>query len=152
MYIEKNIEKTVNRLIKKNKTSNPEELIRSMKNVDFAYEPLTENLHGYYFYISEKRQIVRVDEFLNYFSKQYVLFHELAHIISKHRGTILFDCLNTVSNLKEEYEADLIATYMFVRHNEITASNVDDFVLPKRASELVHKFILDTGNQHKNFK
>lgn len=141
MYIEKNIIDIVNYLIKKYDTNNPEELIKNMKNVDFAYVPLTKNINGLYLYISEKKQIVRVDTNLNPIFKQYTLFHEVGHCILKHRGEILLDCLSTTNKRKEEYEADLFATYFFKLCNGISKENIDNLIMPHRAKDLINKFL-----------
>lgn len=122
-------------------TSNPEELIKGMKNVNFTYELLSDELNGYYLYISEKKQIVRVHENLNYSNRQYVVSHEIGHCALNHRGTILFEYVNTISNRKEEYEADLFATYLFIRHNEITKENLHEFMIPERIKGLIYKFL-----------
>lgn len=141
MYIENYIKKIVDNLVSKMGTSNPEELIKGMKNVNFTYELLSDELNGYYLYISEKKQIVRVHENLNYSNRQYVVSHEIGHCALKHRGTILFEYVNTISNRKEEYEADLFATYLFIRHNEITKENLNEFMIPERIKDLIYKFL-----------
>ena len=141
MFIEERIRENVESFIKKNGTSDPEEIIRSMKNIDFAYEPLSKNLNGYYLCLSEKRQIIRVNENLEGLRKQYALFHELSHYISGHRGKLLLNSITTISNIKEEYEADLSATYFLVVHNDISKDNIHNFVLPDRASVLINRFM-----------
>lgn len=127
--------------MRKHGTSNPEQILRGMHNVDFKYEPLSKNINGYYIYLSEKRQIVRVDENLNEKEREYVLFHEIGHCLMKHRGQVLFDSIQTISTRKEEYEADLLATYLFKVHNNITRENIDQFIIPERAKKLMQKFL-----------
>lgn len=141
MFIEKRIKEEVEKLMRKHRTKNPEEIISNMRNVDFQYETLSDTLNGYYLYCSEKKQIIRVHDNLSIYDKQYVLFHEIGHCVLKHRGVILLDCLQAVSKLKEEYEADLFATYFFILLNGINRENINDFTIPARARDLVKKFI-----------
>lgn len=140
MFIEERIKGNVEKFIKKYGTSDPEKIVKNMKNLDFAYEPLSENLNGYYLYLSEKRQIIRVNENLQDTLRQFTLFHELSHNVSKHKGKLLLNTTN-ISNIKEEYEADLCATYMFIVHNKITKENINEIKIPSRAKDLIDKFL-----------
>lgn len=141
LYIENYITKTIDKLVIKYGTSNPEELIKSRKNIDFAYEPLTTDVNGYYIYISEKRQIVRINENLSFSEKQLALYHELGHCIMKHKGKLLLNYSTAINNRKEEYEADLFAAYFFKLHNGIISENINDFTIPMKAKELIRKFL-----------
>lgn len=141
LYIENYIKGIIDTLIKRYGTSEPEELIKAKKNVDFAYEPLTNDVNGYYIYISEKRQIVRINENLDVLGRQLALFHELGHCIMMHKGKLLLNCSTTICNRKEEYEAELFAAYFFKLHNGIIRENINDFTIPIKNKELMMRFL-----------
>jgi len=140
LSVKNNIIAMVDELIKNEGTTNPMDLIKNKKNLTFQYSQLSDNVKGYYLYISEKKQILAVNETLQGCEKQFTLFHEFGHCIMKHKGDLLLNSFSTESR-KQEYMADLFATYMFVVHNHITKDNVNDFILPKRARELIHNFL-----------
>lgn len=140
MYIEDNIKSLSNKIIKKYGTSNPLTLIKGRKNITFNLISLSKNVNGLYTYISEKKQMILINKNLNGAELEFALFHEFAHYILGHRGEILLACTNT-SSRKEEYEADLFATYMFLTNNLITKDNIDDSTLPYRARQLAEKFL-----------
>lgn len=127
-------------LIKAQGTSDPDKLLKSKKNITFSYLPMTEAINGMYQYISAKKQILSVNDFLEGLERQYASFHELGHVELKHKGKLLLNAPG-INDRKEEYAADLFATYMVVRHNGITKENVEEFMLPKRVEELIHKFL-----------
>jgi Zn-dependent peptidase ImmA (M78 family) len=127
-------------LIESQGTTNPEELIKSRESVTFQYTSLTDNVRGLYIYINEENQLLTVDEALKGYDKQFTLFHELGHNILDHRGDVLLSSLS-IKGRKEEYDANLFATYMFIRHNNITKENVGDFVLPKTAMLYIDRFL-----------
>lgn len=140
MYIEKYVRKKADRLVKAHGTSDPEKLIKGKKSVTFDFLPMNDNLNGFYKYISPKKQIASVNDYLEGLVRQYACFHELGHVEFKHKGRLLLNAPGN-NDRKEEYEADLFATYMVVKHNGITLENVEEFVLPKRVGELIHKFL-----------
>jgi Zn-dependent peptidase ImmA (M78 family) len=127
-------------LIKSQGTTNPEELIKSRETVTFQYTSLTDNVGGLYLYLDEDNQLLTVDEALQGYEKQFTLFHELAHNILDHRGDILLSAIS-IKSRKEEHDANLFATYMFIRHNNITKENVGDFVLPKTLMLYIDRFL-----------
>lgn len=141
MYIERYILEATESFIKKHGTGHPEEIVKSIKNIDFAYEPLSNTLNGYYLYLSEKRQIIRVNSNLKTIEKQITLFHELSHHNLKHRGKILLNSAISINNIKEEYQADLFAIYAFIKHNNISKENINDYIVPERYRDLLHKFL-----------
>jgi Zn-dependent peptidase ImmA (M78 family) len=140
LYTVKYIRDAADRLIKRQHTTDPVELLDSRKSVSYKYVPMSDNVNGLYKYISPKKQILSINNYLEGLQRQYASFHELGHVVFKHKGRLLLNCLG-VSDIKEEYEADLFSTYMVMRHNGITKENVDEFVLPKRVRELIHKFL-----------
>jgi Zn-dependent peptidase ImmA (M78 family) len=140
LYLEESTKELVRKIIKKFGTSNPNEIVESLKNVDFEYEKLTKNIKGYYKYISEKKQIIRVDEDLTEWERIYVLWHELAHYFLKHREFSLTS-MTHINKTKKEYEADLFATYSFILQMDIIKDNIDNNIIPNRAKELASNFL-----------
>jgi Zn-dependent peptidase ImmA (M78 family) len=140
LYTVKRIRGMIDKLIQKQGTSDPDALLLSKKNVTFKYLPMTGNINGMYSYISSKKQILSVNDYLQGFERQYASFHELGHVECKHKGKLLLNC-PSINYIKEEYEADLFSTYMMIKHHGITKENIDEFVLPRRVSELIHKFL-----------
>jgi Zn-dependent peptidase ImmA (M78 family) len=134
------IREAAERLIKKEHTTDPDKLIASKKNITFEETPMTKNINGIYQHISEKQQILSINMYLQGLHRQYAIFHELGHVVCGHKGRLLLNC-PSVNDIKEEYEANLFSTYMVMKHNGITKENVDEFVLPKKVQELIHKFL-----------
>ncbi len=128
------------KLIKAQGTSDPDKLLASKKSITFSYLPMTDSINGMYQYISSKKQILSVNDYLEGLVRQYACFHELGHVEFKHKGKLLLNAPG-INERKEEYTADLFATYMVIKHNGITLENINEFILPKRVSELVHKFL-----------
>lgn len=116
-------------------------MIKHMKNVDFKYEDLSNNIRGYYIYISQKRQIIRVNKSLSENARKYVLFHEIGHCILNHRGKVLLYTTNSINKIKEEHYADLFAAYCFKLYRNITNNNIDEILLPKKVKELIQIFL-----------
>lgn len=141
LFIENYIEDKMNKLIIKSGSTNPEFILKTLKNVDFNYEILSENINGYYIYVSEKYQIIRVNSILTEFQREFVTFHEIGHCVLKHRGKILLDTKYTISKLKEEHEADLFAAYGFKLHNNLTKENINYANLPKKIKTLMNEFL-----------
>ena len=70
----------------------------------------------------------------------FTLFHELAHYFLGHKNTLLLNSSFT-STLKEEFQADLYATYMYLHYIEAyTSCSLEEVSLPKRVNELIHYF------------
>lgn len=140
LYIEKYVREKADELVKEQHTSDPDALIDSKKSVTFNYVPMNDTINGLYKYISPKKQILAVNDYLQGLERQYAAFHELGHAVFEHKGRLLLNCPG-ISDIKEEYVADLFATYMVVKHNSITKENVDEYRLPKRVGELIRKFL-----------
>lgn len=134
------IKDTIDKLVKKHNTTNPLEIIKSNKNLTLTFMDLSSNINGLYKYSSEKVQMIIINKNIDEYSKMFTLFHELGHSKLGHRGALLLNS-PTTKDLKEEYEADLFATYFFIKHNCIKKENIDNIVMPKRAKELAHKFL-----------
>ena len=140
LYIENFVREKVDKLIKRQGTSDPNELIASKKSITFCYLPMNGNINGMYKYISSKKQILSINDYLEGLDRQYACFHELGHVEFKHKGKLLLNAPG-INERKEEYMADLFATYMVIKHNSITLENINEFILPDRVNELAHKFL-----------
>jgi Zn-dependent peptidase ImmA (M78 family) len=140
LYIEKYVRGKVDKLIKKQGTSDPSKLLASKKSVTINYLPMSDNINGLYKYISPKKQFLAVNDDLEGLVRDYACFHELGHVELKHKGKLLLNAPG-INDRKEEYEADLFATYALVKHHCITLENISEFFLPKRVNELIHKFL-----------
>jgi Zn-dependent peptidase ImmA (M78 family) len=140
LYKENYIKEIADNLINTQGTTDPKILIDSKKTVYFRFAPMSSAINGMYSYISEDEQIIVVNDSLDGLARQYACFHELGHAELEHKGRFLLNSVG-VNDTKEEYEADLFSTYMVIIRNGITKENTDEFILPKRVSELIHKFL-----------
>lgn len=125
-------------MIKKHKTTDPVEIINKYKNITLIYVPLSQNINGYYKYISEKKQLIVINSNLDEQHQQLALFHELGHYKLKHKGRLLLNS-PSISNIKEEYEADVFATYCFTIHNSIDKNNINNYLVSNRIKDLFMK-------------
>lgn len=122
-------------------SARPLDIVKSLKRVEFKILPLTDSVNGFYKYISPNRQMIVINENLTEEMFNFTLFHELAHYFLKHKNSLLLNSSFT-SNLKEEYQADLYATYMYINYVKKYSHNaLDDNFLPVRVNELMHHFI-----------
>lgn len=117
----------------------PVRIVKSLKRVEYNTQPLTKNVNGFYKYISPNKQMIVVNENLSGEDFKLTLFHELSHYFLKHKNTLLLNSSFTM-NLKEEYYADLCATYLYL--NYINKHECfDNIVYPKRVCELMKYFL-----------
>jgi Zn-dependent peptidase ImmA (M78 family) len=145
LFIENYIRRKVNKLIKKSATSNPEIIMRTtLKHIDFDYAPLSKNLNGYYLYLSKNKRVIRVNSSLDEIKKQFVLFHETGHCVLEHEDQVLLDradSMDSVDKLRNEYDANLFASYFFKIHNNIDKNNLNGICLPEYIKYLISKFL-----------
>ncbi|WP_338630871.1 ImmA/IrrE family metallo-endopeptidase [Clostridium baratii] len=128
-------------LIKKFDSTNPVELVHQLKRVEFAVQPLSESVNGFFNYISPNKQMIVINSNLSEENFKFTLFHELGHYFLGHKDTLLLNSSYTM-NLKKEYQADLFATYMYL--NYIQNYDFDSFAnvyFPNRVKELMHYFL-----------
>ena len=118
----------------------PLDIVKNLKRVEFKVLPLTNSINGFYKYISPNRQMIVINEKLSEEMFNFTLFHELAHYFLGHKNTLLLNSSFT-STLKEEFQADLYATYMYLHYIEAyTSCSLEEVSLPKRVNELIHYF------------
>lgn len=117
----------------------PVRIVKSLKRVEYNTQPLTKNINGFYKYISPNKQMIVVNENLNTEDFYVTLFHELSHYFLKHKNALLLNSSLT-ANLKEEYEADLCATYLYLEYLKKHKYS-DNVVYPKRVYELMKYFL-----------
>ena len=118
----------------------PLDIVKNLKRVEFKVLPLTNSINGFYKYISPNRQMIVINENLSEEMFNFTLFHELAHYFLGHKNTLLLNSSFT-STLKEEFQADLYATYMYLHYIEAyTSCSLEEVSLPKGVNELIHYF------------
>ncbi|MBY0754565.1 ImmA/IrrE family metallo-endopeptidase [Clostridium sardiniense] len=123
-------------LIKETDCTNPVELVKQLKRVEFSIQPLSNSVNGFFNYISPNKQMIVINSNLTEEDFNFTLFHELGHYFLGHKDTLLLNSSYTM-NLKEEYQADLFATYMYIKY--IDNYSRDYINYPKRACELLDK-------------
>lgn len=140
MSIYKYIQNVADNVINTYESIRPIDIVRSLKRVEFTIIPLTDSVNGFYKYISPNRQMIVINKHLSYDMFLFSLYHELGHYFLNHRKDLLLNSSIT-SNRKEEYQADLYATYMYINYLKRYSSNsIEDSYLPNRVTELIHHF------------
>lgn len=133
------IQSIANEVVNKYEDLDPEHIVKSLKRVEFSKKPLGENINGLYKYISPNRQMIIVNENLSDEIFNLTLFHELSHYFLKHKNTLLLNSSFTM-DLKEEYQADLCATWLYLKYVKKHRC-YEDIVYPERVCELMKHFI-----------
>jgi Zn-dependent peptidase ImmA (M78 family) len=119
----------------------PIDIVNSLKRVEFKILPLTNSVNGFYKYISPNKQMIVINENLSKEMFNFTLFHELAHYFLGHKNTLLLNS-SVTSMLKEEFQADLYATYMYLNYiNNSSYESLNNNCLPNRVKELLHYFL-----------
>lgn len=113
-------------------------IAKSLKRVEFKLLPLTDNINGFYKYISPNRQMIVVNENLCGEKFYLTIFHELSHYFLGHKNALLLNSSIT-RDLKEEYQADLCSTYLYLQYIKKNRY-FEDIVYPKRVCELIKFF------------
>lgn len=132
------IKSIANKVIDEYDNLNPIDIVKSLKRVEFQTLPLTKNINGFYEYISPNKQMIVINENLSGEDFYITLFHELSHYFLEHKNDFLLNASFT-STLKEEYQADLLATYLYLHYIE-KRCDYEDITYPKRVCELMKYF------------
>lgn len=113
----KDIKSKVDKLVRKYKTRNPFEMVIGM-NVILVYHPL-EGVRGFYQYF-KRNNIIYIDETLSNNEKNFVLAHELGHMLLHRKSNAIF--MDTRTCLKTsgfELEADMFAVHLLISDEDI---------------------------------
>lgn len=134
------IQSVADNVINTYESAKPLDIVKSLKRVEFKILPLTNSINGFYKYISPNKQMIVINENLSEEMFTFTLFHELGHYFLRHKNSLLLNSSIT-STLKEEFQADLYATYMYINYvKKYLDSSSENFYFPPRASELLHYF------------
>lgn len=125
------IERAVNNLKNKYKTSNPFELVDCL-NITLIIAPLN-SIWGMYKYIKRNKTIFLNSE-LDDYQKRFVLSHELGHAVMHTKSSCFFT--NTLENnkLKKEYEANMFAATLLIDLNNIDELYLQGYSINQLAS------------------
>lgn len=135
LYMHTFIQNIADKTIERFDDINPINIANSLKRVVFTTAPLGDNINGFYKFISLNKQMIVINENLSEEEFNFTLFHELAHYFLKHRDALLLNSTFSL-NIKEEYQADLFATYMYMKYKK----DCLDYNCPIRVKELMKKF------------
>lgn len=140
MSIYRYIQDVADNVINTYESIRPIDIVKSLKRVEFKILPLTNSVNGFYKYISPNRQMIVINETLSEGIFIFSLYHELGHYFLNHRKSLLLNSSFT-SDRKEEYQADLYATYMYINYmKNYSFDSLEESYFPKRVTELMHYF------------
>lgn len=140
MSIYRYIQGVADNVINTYESSKPLDIVNSLKRVEFKILPLSNSVNGFYKYISHNKQMIVINENLTEEMFTFTLFHELGHYFLEHTNELLLNSSFT-STHKEEFQADLYATYMYINYLEKhSIDSLENYSLPPRAKELIHYF------------
>lgn len=131
------IQEVADNVISEYDNLNPIYIAKNLKRVQFAIEPLTNNVNGFYKYISPNRQMIVINENLTGEDFYLTLFHELSHYFLGHKNTLLLNS-PVLTGIKEEFRADLCGTYLYMQYAK--SRDFETIIYPKRVFELMHYF------------
>lgn len=106
------IKMRADKLVRFYRTRNPFEIIRGM-NVILVTYPL-EGVRGFYQYF-QRNNIIYLDERLSDHDRQFVLAHEMGHmLLHKKSNAIFMDTRTQFNTSRFETEADMFAMYLLI--------------------------------------
>lgn len=106
------IKMRADKLVRFYRTGNPFEIIRGM-NVILVTYPL-EGVRGFYQYF-QRNNIIYLDERLSDHDRQFVLAHEMGHmLLHKKSNAIFMDTRTQFNTSRFETEADMFAMYLLI--------------------------------------
>lgn len=127
------INKKVNYLKKKFKTSDPFELCECL-GIKVFFEDLGKNTNGF-FQAAPRNKIIHINSRLSDIDKFFTCAHELGHAIFHYKSNVLFLEKNTfLSTNKYEIEADLFAAELLISDDFL--SEYEDFSLDSIANSV----------------
>lgn len=129
------IEKEVNRLVKKHKTTNPFDLCDYLK-IKIFYEDLGHNVNGF-FQSAPKNKIIHINSNLDYKEKLLTCSHELGHAIFHCNLNILFLEKKThfVTN-KYENQADYFSAKLQLHGIDLSYLQYNALTLEQLSAQL----------------
>lgn len=96
------------------------DLVANIDDLTLVEMPLSSNVSGMYVEATKNSSIIVINSFLTKGRKQFSIGHELYHYYCKKQGaSISFKDIE--SNIDEEREADLFASYLIISHNALNA-------------------------------
>lgn len=106
------IKMRADKLVRFYRTRNPFEIVRGM-NVILVTYPL-EGVRGFYQYF-QRNNIIYLDERLSDHDRQFVLAHEMGHmLLHKKSNAIFMDTRTQFNTSRFETEADMFAMYLLI--------------------------------------
>lgn len=132
------IQSVADKIINEHDDLDPIHIANNLRRVELSFKPLTNNVNGLYKYISPNYQMIIINENLSGEELKMTLFHELSHYFLGHTNDTLLNCSIT-RNLKEEYQADLCGTCLYLQYVKQNRSH-EDVIYPKRVYELMNNF------------
>ena len=125
------IKTIVNKLIKKYKTNNIYELIRSL-DISIFELPFDEEI-GMYKFIKNNKVII-ISEGLQEETKRFILAHELGHAILHRKENCFYLKHNTLAKTNTyEVEANKFASELLINDNELKECSGNNFTIEQLA-------------------
>lgn len=142
--IKKFIEQQEKSIIKKFKTSSPYEIADSISNLTYYQHTLPPNLNGLYIYKSAHKQILCINDKLDYSMVTFTLCHELGHHFLEHRSGLMVDA-DFLSCSQVETDANIFAGYLFADFLDIhSKQECSDLIIPINIFNVLDRILPET--------
>lgn len=132
------VQSVANKIINEHDDLDPIHIAHNLKRVELSFKPLTDNVNGFYKYISPNRQMIVINENLCGEELNMTIFHELSHYFLGHKNELLLNS-SVTRDLKEEYQADLCGTCLYLNYIKKHRA-FEDVIYPQRVCELMRLF------------